>query len=116
MQLKILMFGFLLSLFSATVMAGSDHDHGHSHSQTPVNQATAKTNATIIVDSLVERNKLEKSWASLKVSSIEKKVFGGNTEWVAVFFNEKITDTDKQKLYVFLTLGGDYIAANFTGD
>ena len=116
MQLKTFMFGFLLSLFSATVMAGSDHDHGHSHSQVAVNQATATTYATKIVDSLVERNKLEKSWASINVSSIEKKVFGGNTEWVAVFVNENITDEDKRKLYVFLTLGGDLIAANFTGN
>lgn len=42
-------------------------------------------------------------------------MFDGDTEWVVVFVNDKIADTDKQKLYVFLTLGGDYIAANYTG-
>lgn len=35
--------------------------------------------------------------------------------WLIIFINEKITNTSKQKLYVFLTLAGDYIAANFTG-
>jgi hypothetical protein len=43
-------------------------------------------------------------------------MFNGEPEWVAVFVNDKITDTEKRKFYVFLTLGGDYIAANFTGN
>ena len=116
MQLKTLLFSLFLSLCSATAMAGSGHDHGHSHSHAPVNQATATTNATEVVAALVKRNKLDESWASIKPSSVEKKVFGGAPEWVAVFVNDKITDTDKRKLYVFLTLGGDYIAANYTGE
>lgn len=116
MQLKTFMFGFILSLFSATVMAGTENDHGHSHSQDAVNQETATSYATEYVASLIERSKLDESWSSITASSVEKKVFGGNTEWVAVFVNEKITDTDKRTLYVFLTLGGDLIAANFTGN
>ena len=116
MQLKTLLLGLFLSLCSATAMAGSGHDHGHSHSHGPVNQATAITNATGIVAALVQRNKLDESWATITPSSVEKKVFRGTPEWVAVFVNNKIADTDKRKLYVFLTLGGDYIAANFTGE
>lgn len=116
MQLKKLLLGLFLSLCSATAMAGSDHDHGHSHSHAPVNQATATTNATEFVAALVKRNKLDESWASITPSSVEKKVFKGAPEWVAIFVNDKITDTDKQNIYVFLTLGGDYIAANFTGN
>jgi CHASE1-domain containing sensor protein len=100
--------------FGAPVMAGSGHDHGHSY--TPVNQVTATAKATENVASLVNRNKLDKSWATVTASSVEKKVFGANSEWVVVFVNDKITDTGKQKLYVFLTLGGDYIAANYTGN
>lgn len=33
----------------------------------------------------------------------------------AVFVNGSITDAGKRKPYVYLILGGDYIAANFTG-
>ena len=118
MQLKTLLLGLSLSLCSATAAAGSnhDHDHGHSHSHAPVNQVTATTNATEIVAALVKRNKLDESWASITPGSVEKKVFNDNSEWVAVFVNDKITDTDKQTLYVFLTLAGDYIAANYTGE
>ena len=116
MSVKILLFGLFLGLCSATALAGSDHDHGHSHASAPVHQAIATTKATEIVAVLVKNNKLDKSWGSTTPGSVEKKVYEGTAEWVAIFVNDKIADTDKQKLYVFLTLGGDYIAANFTGD
>jgi len=117
MQLKTLLLVFFFGLLPITTMAGSshDHEHGHSHSHTPVNKAAAKNNATEIVAALVKRDKLENSWQTIAASSVEKKTLNGNPEWVAIFVNEKITDAKKQKLYVFLTLGGDYIAANFTG-
>lgn len=115
MKLKTLLLCFALGLLPTAVTAGSGHDHGHSHSHAPVNQETAKTNATKIVAALVKRNKLENSWTTTTASSVEKKSANGNTEWLVVFDNDNITDTSKQKLYVFLTLGGDYIAANFTG-
>ena len=102
-------------IFGAPVMAGTGHDHGHSHSYSPVNQEKASANATEIVAALVKRNKLTESWTSVKVASVEKITVQGNPEWVVVFEDKNITDAKKQKLYVFLTLGGDYIAANFTG-
>lgn len=115
MNTKTLALSIILSLFSSIVTAGGGHDHGHSHSHVAVNQATAKINATKIVAALTQRKKLDASWVSSTVSSVEKKTFKGNPEWVVVFNNDKITDTAKQNLYVFLTLGGDYIAANFSG-
>ena len=114
MRLTTLLLGFTLSLFSVSTMAGSDHDHGHSH--TPVNQEKASENATQIVVALVKRNKLDKGWASITPSTVEKKTIKGNPEWMAVFVNENISDITKRKLYVFMTLGGEYIAANFTGN
>ena len=117
MRLTTLLFGFILSLSTLPSMAGSghDHDHGHSHSYTPVSQDKAGENAAEIVAALVNRSKLDKSWESIKVSSVDKITVQGNPEWVVVFVNKSITDAKKQKLYVFLTFGGDYIAANFTG-
>ena len=117
MQLRVLLLGIILGLSSVTAMAGSGHDHGHghAHSPAPVDQATAKTNASKIVAAFVKRNELDKSWASIAASSVEKKLSNGNAKWVVVFVNKNITDTDKQKFYVFLTLGGDYVATNYTG-
>jgi uncharacterized protein DUF6488 len=106
-------------IFGAPIImaaSGHGHDHGHSHAQAPVNQATAEKNADEVIASLVERDKIDKSWSTIKASSIEKKEFEGRAEWVVTFNNEKITDIDKQKIYVFLTIGGEYIAVNYTGE
>ena len=117
MNLKNIVIGCAFGLFSLTAVAGGGHDHGHGHSHAsgPVNQDTAKANASKIVASLVKRNKLDKSWGSAVASSIEKKTFKGQPEWVVVFQNDEVTDTAKKKLYVFLTIGGEYIAANHSG-
>ncbi len=107
---------FLTSLlFGVPAFAGSGHDHGHSHAQTPVNQATAEKNADKVRASLVKREKIDKTWSMIKADSIKKNERGGHPEWVVIYLNDKITDTEKKKLYVFLTIGGEYIAANYTG-
>lgn len=104
-------------LFGTPAIAGSGHDHGHSHShaQAPVNKEVAEKNAGEAIDSLVSKGKLDESWKSVTASSSEKKNFNGRTEWVVIYVNKEIADTARQKLYVFLTLSGEYIAANHTG-
>ena len=103
-------------LFGAPVMAGGGHNHGHSHAQQPANQEAAEKSASMAVASLVAGGSVDKSWSSISANSSEKKDFNGRVEWVVVFVNEEITDPAKQKLYVFLTLSGEYIAANYTGN
>ena len=118
--MKTLATALVLSslFFGVPVMAGSGHDHGHSHghAQAPVIKEIAEENAGKAIASLVIKGKLDESWKSVTPSSSEKKTFNGRPEWVVIYVNEKITDTSKQKLYVFLTLSGEYIAANHTGN
>ena len=116
MRLKILLLGFVLGLISLPTIAGSGHNHGHGHSHAEINQATAKVKAIEIVASFIKNNKLDKTWKSIKGSSANKKVFKGQPEWVVIFINKKITDVKKQTLYVFLTLNGEYVAANHSGN
>lgn len=113
MKLNILILSFTLALVSTLAIAGGGHGHGHSHE--PVNQATANSKATRIISNFIKQKTLNKGWAGTTVSSSEKKTFNGKQEWVVSFVNEKVEDTKKRKLYVFLTLSGDYIAANYTG-
>jgi hypothetical protein len=115
MRLTSLLFGLILSLSAFSVMAGSNHDHGHSHSNTPVSKEQVQKNATEIVAELSNTDKLDKSWVSIEASSVDKVTVQGNQEWKVVFVNKNIIDADKQTLYMFLTLGGDYIAVNYTG-
>jgi hypothetical protein len=120
MRLNILLLGFIFSSITFLVLAGNDqdhgHDHGHSHSQEAVDNVKAESNATNIVADLVQSEKLESSWTSISASTVEKQEFDGTPEWVVVFVNDAIPDIAKQTLYVFLTLNGEYIAANYTGE
>jgi len=116
MHFKTLLSVLLLSLSSLSVTAGGGHDHGHGHSHTLANKQTVENNATKVVVALTKKNKLEKTWTTVKANSVEKKIFNGKPEWVVMFTNKEVSDPDKQKLYIFLTLGGDYIAANHTGN
>ena len=115
MKLKALLLSLMLGLFSMTAVAGGGHDHGHGHSHAPVDQATANSKAIKIIASFIKQKTLDKSWKDTTVTSSEKKMFNGQQEWVVNFVNEKVADAKKRKLYVFLTLSGDYIAANYTG-
>ena len=113
MIFRALSLSIVLFLAPIAALAGAGHDHGESHA--PVDQTTATKNATAIIADIVKQNKLPESWGGIAATSVEKKVFGDKQEWVIVFVNKKITDAAKQKLYVFLTMSGEYVAVNYTG-
>ena len=115
MTIKSIIFTLALSVVSLAAMAGAGHDHDDGHSHDPVSQGQAEMAAMKNVARLVEKDKINKSWKSIGVLKSEKKKFGNNEEWVVSFKNESISDTSKQTLYIFLSLTGDYIAANYTG-
>ncbi len=108
--------------FSPPILAGANHDHGHDHGHNhnhtadTINQEMAKQKAKEIIRSLIKKNKIDQSWQSISAHTAEQKPFDGRTEWVVIFSNHKISDPKKQKLYIFLTLHGEYIAANHTGN
>lgn len=115
MKIKTIIFTFVLCLFSGSVMSGTGHDHGHAHSHEPVSQDIAEQNASRIVNTLIKKGIIEKSWSGIAVDTAEKRKFDGKQEWVVSYKNEAASDPEKRKLYVFLTLTGNYIAANYTG-
>ena len=102
----------LLALTITTSYAGSGHSHGPS---TPIAKEEALIKATGIVKYFVEKGKIDSSWAEVTPASGEQNKRTYDTEWVVAFNNPKIEDTSKQMLYVFLTLGGEYKSANYTG-
>lgn len=110
--LVLLSFLFL----NTAVMAGAGHEHGHSHSQGPITKGEAENNALKKVRQLAETGKIDTSWSATKATSIEQKTFSKGTEWVITFRNDKISDSLKKNLYLFFSLDGQYIAANYTGN
>ncbi len=100
-------------LFAVPVMAGSDHDHGHSHGPISSNEAINK--ATKKVQKLANVGKIDSSWSKTIAASAEQKEYSKGPEWVVTFKNDKISNSSKQTLYLFFSLDGSYIAANYTG-
>lgn len=105
-------------LIASPALAGAGHEHGPdgSHSHGPISNTAAIIKAEKQVKALVERGKLDKSWAEAKATGAAQKDFGKGAEWIVTFRNEKVSDAGKQTLYVFYTLNGAYIASNFTGN
>ena len=105
--------------FTAPVYAGAGHSHdkdgGHSHSSGPISEVKAKDKATRTMHNLVKRGVINKSWTTAKVIKAEKQSFSKGEEWVVSFYNDKEKDKTKQTLYIFYSLDGHYIAANYTG-
>lgn len=101
-------------IVSAPTFAGEGHDHG-GHPHEPVRQDKAIESATDAVSKLVEKAKLDASWKAVKATGAEKKQFDKTVEWVVTFNNPAAPDKAKQNLYVFISLTGSYVTANFSG-
>lgn len=103
-----------LPLLSAPVWAdeaGSCHFHGSK-------PATAETVAGCAVQrkaQLIKQGKLDASWDSVKSGAPEQVDGKKGKEWKLIFHNPSAADKNKQTLYMFYTLPGNFIAANFTG-
>ncbi len=100
-----LMMFFVLTVNSAH--AGDGHNHDNELS---LNQIQEK--ASGFVARIVGKGQLDASWTELKPQKTQET---SNHEWLVTFVNPEIKDHEKQTLYMFMTLSGEYIAANFTG-
>ena len=107
-------FCLLISLVVsvASVHAGAGHSHGPA---TTINEQEATQRATEIVSIIIQKGKIDKSWGAVESVRAEKKKYQYGYEWVVAFNNPKETDQSRQTLYVFLSLDGQYLGANFSG-
>jgi len=110
--IKVSIIAAVIATFSP-VYAGSGHNH--SHSQKVVTKDSARKVAIKKMGKLVVDNKIDKSWLNVPILNIEKKKFYDNLEWVVSFKNEKIKDSSKQTIYIFVSQSGELTGANFSG-
>ena len=118
-MMKYLILGALLSLslfFVTGVFAGPGHSHGDGHSHSPVSEQGVKEKAAQKVKQLIDAKKIPQSWNTIKANKAEKKTYSKGPEWVVTFNNTAVSDATKQTLYLFYSLDGHYIAANYTGN
>ena len=104
---------FLASLFfGQPILAGP----GHSHSHEAVSSEQVSNMAMTHVTQMIKKGKIDQSWQALAPVSVEKKVFKNSREWQVTFQNTSIKDPAKQKLFMFFSMDGHYLAANYTGN
>lgn len=87
----------------------------HFHGSTPAKESVVVGCANSYKETLVSKGKPDASWKNATLDKAE--VVEGKTkkEWKLSFKNAAEKDTAKQTLYMFYTLTGNFVAANFTG-
>ena len=106
----------LLTVFALSgtlAYAGSGHSHSHAPAA-PVTENQAIEKAAGVVTNIVQKGKLEASWADVKPTEAKKKMNKHGEEWVVSFSNPQATDQEKKALFVFLSLDGQYLGASFS--
>lgn len=107
-----------LTLCTAFWAPGALADPGnscHFHGKKPAAEATVSGCALQRKDALIKSGKLDASWRTVKPASIEAVDGPKGQEWKVTFKDATAKDKSKETLYMFFTLPGNFIAANFTG-
>ena len=87
----------------------------HFHGSKPATEATVSGCALQRKDTLVKTGKLDAAWTAIKPTNIETIEGKKGKEWKVTFKDAAANDKTKETLYMFFTLPGNFIAANFTG-
>jgi len=105
----------VLLAFSATgLYAHGPEGHGP---RILITESQAGEKAMQLVATIVQKGQLDASWLAIQPAEIQKKTFEGASEpeWLVTLINPAVKDAAKQKLYVFLSLYGEYTGANYEG-
>lgn len=113
--------GLCISTFSQGAPGLPGHRHLHSHDdalthERPIDKQHAMEMAHEVVTKLANLRKIDESWISVNAKEVEKKTYSSGLEWVVLFENPRLENRNKHNLYVFLTMEGKYIAANYSGN
>lgn len=87
----------------------------HFHGSKPATEIIVVDCAMQRKAALVSTGKLDRSWEAAKVDKAEQTDGKNGKEWRVTFKDPAAKDKSKETLFVFFTLSGNFIAANFTG-
>ena len=93
----------------------SDAADCHFHGSAAATRETVSGCAVRHQQKLVAGGKVDKSWLAIKPSTLEQIDGQRGKEWKVMFKDPAAADKTKEILYMFLTVQGNLIAANFTG-
>lgn len=101
-------------LFSLPAVAGGAEDC-HFHGSKAATQDVVAMCAAKRQQALVSSGKIDISWQAINAGSFEQVDGKRGKEWKVTFKNPAAADKAKENLFMFFTLQGNFIAANFTG-
>lgn len=102
--------------FSVTAPAfASEGGSCHFHGNKPATEQTVIGCAAQRKDGLIASGKIDAAWKTVKHDKIAQVDGKKGKEWKVTFKDPAAKDKAKETLYVFFTLPGNFIAANFTG-
>ena len=100
-----------LSTAALAGSGGSCHFHGNA----PVKESILTGCAIEQKNALVGKGKIDASWKAVKLEKAETVAGKSAKEWKFTFKNPAEKEASRQTLYVFYTLTGNFIGANFDG-
>ena len=115
MKTLALMATFIATLAVAPEALAGGGGGCHFHGSAPIKEAILVGCASEYKDGLVSKGKIDPSWKAVKMDKAETVEGKNKKEWKFTFNNPAEKDATKQTLYMFYTLTGNFIAANFTG-
>lgn len=114
MKTLIATAALVLPLVSAPAHADGG-DSCHFHGSKPASAETVTTCAAQRKARLIKQGKLDASWDGVKADAAEQVDGRKGKEWRLKFHNAAAPDKSQQTLFMFYTLPGNFIAANFSG-
>lgn len=87
----------------------------HFHGTKPAAEATVASCAVQRKDALISSGKIDGAWKTVKQDKVEQVDGKKGKEWKVTFKDPAAKDKTRETLYMFFTVPGNFIAANFTG-
>ncbi len=111
--ITLALFVFAFSFAPAALAAGDGECHFHGSK--PASESVVIGCASQNKAALVKAGKIDASWQAVKHDKAEVVDGKKGKEWKVTFKNPAAADQSKATLYMFYSVPGNFIAANFTG-
>ncbi len=93
-----------------------DHRDQHLDFGIPIEERQARDFSRYVLEKLVENGKLDQSWLQAKIEEVTKKKFSEELEWVVLYRNPNEDVVEQNTLYIYLSLFGELLGVDFTGE
>lgn len=103
------------ALMGAGGARAAESSNCHFHGKKVATEETVTNCAAERKELLIKQSKIDVSWKMIKQDKVELVEGEKGKEWLVTFTNPATADKTKERLYLFFTATGNFIAVNFTG-